>query len=156
MINSIDNLKKIVNLSNGKLKSLYKNFGVYKTSNRNKNLSTCITLPESNYFNNLMKTLECPICLDIINHASIISPCNHIFCRDCICIWDTLNSKCPVCKTAINEKSCCKILDQIIENVKSIDCSINKETHSETVPNEIFSSQNNIHQIWVLEGIIKS
>jgi len=43
---------------------------------------------------------QCSICYDYINNYHI-TPCNHIFCKNCIQIWLTKNNSCPYCRQEI-------------------------------------------------------
>ena len=61
-------------------------------------------------FNNLesktiknVKIEECSICLD--KQSSIITECNHQFCKDCIDIWSNTNKKtdCPYCRAKLSK-----------------------------------------------------
>ena len=50
----------------------------------------------------LRKTWECPICIDMIEPKNLdITPCGHYFCKDCLAGLKQNNPndcKCPVCR----------------------------------------------------------
>jgi len=66
-------------------------------------LSLGITLP-----NTLTKelihegeTLQCPICMDIIQNECLLTKCGHKYCEKCIIQWLEKNSSCPYCRAPI-------------------------------------------------------
>jgi SNF2 family DNA or RNA helicase len=46
---------------------------------------------------------NCSICLNEINNPSI-TPCGHIFCKDCIRMCLNFKKKCPMCKQSLKDK----------------------------------------------------
>lgn len=47
-----------------------------------------------------IKLEECSICIDyILESDKKITSCNHIFHKECLDKWLTLNRKCPYCRT---------------------------------------------------------
>lgn len=40
---------------------------------------------------------SCPICLNPIEYAAVITVCFHAYCADCIRKWSNLKRKCPLC-----------------------------------------------------------
>ena len=70
---------------------------------------------------------DCPVCIgeyttDVgIDKINICKPCNHPFCRDCLCTWAKTHNTCPTCKGEIQsilvEKNIEKTFDEYcIEN----------------------------------------
>lgn len=71
------------------------------------------TNPRRNNLSELHKTIKefsndggsCPVCLeafDTISSASLLNPCWHIFCDDCVTrLMKTSGHKCPMCRTKI-------------------------------------------------------
>lgn len=45
---------------------------------------------------------ECPICQNPITDRTVIDPCLHEFCRNCIQTWSTSHRTCPVCRQEFN------------------------------------------------------
>ena len=43
---------------------------------------------------------ECPICFENFEDASK-TPCNHIFCKECIMDWLSHTASCPMCRTTM-------------------------------------------------------
>ncbi|KAK0054996.1 E3 ubiquitin-protein ligase RNFT1 [Biomphalaria pfeifferi] len=52
----------------------------------------------------LDKGNQCPICQDTIND-SIMLPCKHIFCEQCVSIWFDREKTCPMCRAEITTES---------------------------------------------------
>jgi hypothetical protein len=54
---------------------------------------------------NIQKTLECPICLELLTEPCK-TPCLHQFCKECIYTFLSSNKKpmCPLCKEPINKR----------------------------------------------------
>ena len=50
--------------------------------------------------------LECPICQEVFQQATRLSPCGHVYCGPCIQEWLTKSKSCPTCRTPVtrNEK----------------------------------------------------
>ena len=47
-------------------------------------------------------TDTCSICLDNLEKGSIYgTPCGHIFHADCLQVWKSKNSTCPICRECI-------------------------------------------------------
>ena len=50
---------------------------------------------------------DCPVCIGeyttevSIDKINICKPCNHPFCRDCLCTWAKTHNTCPTCKGEI-------------------------------------------------------
>jgi uncharacterized protein YegL len=70
---------------------------------------------------------DCPVCIgeyttDVgIDKINICKPCNHPFCRDCLCTWAKTHNTCPTCKGEIQsilvEKNIEKSFDEYcVEN----------------------------------------
>ncbi|NXM20411.1 BRCA1 protein, partial [Ploceus nigricollis] len=61
-----------------------------------------------NVLSAMQKTLECPICLDVVQEP-VSTKCDHIFCR--FCMFKLINKKkkgvveCPLCKTEVTKRS---------------------------------------------------
>lgn len=53
----------------------------------------------------------CAVCLDIIDKQSV-TPCGHVFCRECIMSCIQYNKKCPLCKKNITESSIVTIVTE--------------------------------------------
>ncbi len=50
----------------------------------------------------LAQGLECSICLDIVSQA-VITPCEHLFCRECIVVsLGSDTGACPTCCASVN------------------------------------------------------
>ncbi|KAL5997772.1 hypothetical protein ACLOJK_008702 [Asimina triloba] len=49
---------------------------------------------------------ECTICLEefIANQRVLITPCNHMFHKECITPWVKSHGKCPVCRFVLGER----------------------------------------------------
>jgi len=48
---------------------------------------------------------QCMICTNLINKATEIKTCGHIFCENCIYRWNETNDTCPLCKTEFDSES---------------------------------------------------
>uniref|UniRef100_A0A6B2LG93 RING-type domain-containing protein n=1 Tax=Arcella intermedia TaxID=1963864 RepID=A0A6B2LG93_9EUKA len=46
---------------------------------------------------------DCPICLNLIHHLTIIPACHHRFCYECITSWAKSKLNCPLCKAAFEQ-----------------------------------------------------
>lgn len=55
-------------------------------------------------------SVKCPICLDEMRDRAVVIPCCHDFDFRCINEWTSVNSNCPVCRTA---------MESIHHNIKS-------------------------------------
>ncbi|NXD98661.1 BRCA1 protein, partial [Chaetorhynchus papuensis] len=61
-----------------------------------------------NVLSAMQKTLECPICLDVVQEP-VSTKCDHIFCR--FCMFKLISKKkkgvaeCPLCKTEVTKRS---------------------------------------------------
>lgn len=54
----------------------------------------------ASYIYELINSIECAICYyNIINYQK--TPCNHIFCKNCIQICLASNNSCPYCRMEI-------------------------------------------------------
>ena len=66
-----------------------------------------MNMPNDRLLTNLLQNLECPICLDVMDHAKELQ-CGHVFCK--CCLDDLVQFKengglrftCPVCKSKTN------------------------------------------------------
>jgi ankyrin repeat protein len=47
------------------------------------------------------ETLQCPICMDIIQNECLVTKCGHKYCGKCIHQWLEKNSSCPFCRASI-------------------------------------------------------
>jgi len=55
-------------------------------------------IPEKNQKNSYFHYNDkCCICLDFPNVHKVITPCNHMFCNNCLYDWMKINNHCPVC-----------------------------------------------------------
>ena len=45
--------------------------------------------------------LECPICQEVFQQATRLSPCGHVYCGPCIQEWLTKSKSCPTCRTPV-------------------------------------------------------
>ena len=81
----------------------------------------------------------CPICYDDINNCSIPKCCKSSFCFECLSLWLSQNSNCPLCRTFINvndlivitqekQKSKDELLDKIVHVKDIIENKINKDS----------------------------
>ena len=59
--------------------------------------------------------LECPICLLKLKDPVLITGCLHMYCKQCIDMWKTLSSDCPMCRAAIGEVKRSAVISEIIE-----------------------------------------
>ena len=74
-------------------------------------------------FENITKIVECSICLETVNNPHVVDPCNHVFCGDCIALWEatTVNqAECPTCRVQMNSHSKSRILCELAAEVKVI------------------------------------
>ena len=56
---------------------------------------------------NSSETVQCIICLDDCVDPSILIPCGHTYCSQCVALWLQENIVCPTCRT--NVERCQKI-----------------------------------------------
>ena len=86
-----NNIPLNCNLKNIKISSLINK--IY-----NNNISFYIKIINNNQFNNC--STNCPICYNtLIPLETIRFGCNHIFCKDCIINYFSLNNRnCPLCR----------------------------------------------------------
>ena len=61
-----------------------------------------IDINEQNLCNNIKKIIACPICLEDCPSDPYITSCGHVFCKNCIVTWRTVNNSCPSCKSTIS------------------------------------------------------
>ena len=47
------------------------------------------------------ETLQCSICMDIIQSECMVTKCGHKYCEKCIIQWLENNSSCPYCRAPI-------------------------------------------------------
>ncbi|CAF1314119.1 unnamed protein product [Rotaria magnacalcarata] len=53
----------------------------------------------------IVKSLSCPICLDLFNRTMVTTICLHRFCADCIHRWLKSDNKvCPTCRKTLKSK----------------------------------------------------
>ncbi|CAF1414004.1 unnamed protein product [Rotaria sp. Silwood1] len=53
----------------------------------------------------ILKSLSCPICLDLFNKTMVTTTCLHRFCADCIHRWlKSENKVCPTCRKILKSK----------------------------------------------------
>ncbi|CAF0841559.1 unnamed protein product [Adineta steineri] len=53
----------------------------------------------------VLKSLACPICLDLLNRTMVTTTCLHRFCADCIHRWlKSENKVCPTCRKVLKSK----------------------------------------------------
>ena len=68
---------------------------------------------------------QCPICLNKLSSstATILNPCYHVFCFDCILTWSKLKLFCPLCKspltTCLNFNSLTRTWSSKVSRVES-------------------------------------
>ena len=75
-----------------KLLTLYK-----KSSNAYRRSGLCDCIKK------IIKTVECPICLDILTQEIRMLKCGHSFHTKCIFSWLTVNRTCPTCREPATE-----------------------------------------------------
>ena len=51
--------------------------------------------------NNSIPVGSCPICMCLVEDATTATPCNHIFCHECITRWIHVRPNCPLCRQII-------------------------------------------------------
>jgi hypothetical protein len=68
----------------------------------------------------LENSKTCNICIDDIEHKTILKCCKTSFCFRCINTWLQMNNRCPICKTKLNYTS-----DQIL--IPEINMNIGKQ-----------------------------
>ena len=74
-------------------------------------------------FENITKIVECSICLETVNNPHLVDPCNHVFCGDCIALWEASRinqAECPTCRIQMNSHSKSRILCELAAEVKVI------------------------------------
>ena len=72
-------------------------------------------------FENITKIVECSICLEIVDDPHIIDPCSHVFCGDCIALWEASRrsqAECPTCRTRITTHSKSRVLCELAAEVQ--------------------------------------
>ena len=72
-------------------------------------------------FENITKIVECSICLDTVENPHLTEPCNHVFCGDCIALWEVSRrgqAECPTCRTQINGHHKSRVLCDLSDEVK--------------------------------------
>jgi hypothetical protein len=45
---------------------------------------------DSDTLNGLKCILDCPVCLDMTSNPHVVQPCEHVFCGDCIALWEVI------------------------------------------------------------------
>ncbi|XP_064456125.1 uncharacterized protein LOC135367011 [Ornithodoros turicata] len=85
----------------------------------------------------LVKTLECPICLDILDDP-LATKCHHRFCR--LCIEKALVGKykipCPLCNAIVTKRSLNKSenIAEIVQKVRKLSDAIREDTGLDVTP----------------------
>lgn len=85
----------------------------------------------------LVKTVECPICLEVLNDP-LATSCHHRFCR--VCIEKALTGKykipCPLCNAVVTKRSLNKSENfaEIVEKVKKLSDAIRQDTGLDVTP----------------------
>lgn len=46
--------------------------------------------------------ITCPICLEYYSNKTLLNPCYHAFCYECIKFWSKVSQNCPLCKQTFN------------------------------------------------------
>eukprot|EP01080_Neovahlkampfia_damariscottae_P006895 gene6895-11057_t len=46
-----------------------------------------------------MESVCCAICLDSVKNEASLSPCQHLFCYECIHFWSNRSNVCPCCRS---------------------------------------------------------
>ena len=79
-------------------------------------------MAEGGALEDLVTILHCPVCLEMTIDPHIVAPCEHVFCGDCIALWQGMQlggtASCPVCKCDIDGHSQSRLLAQVCEKVK--------------------------------------
>jgi hypothetical protein len=79
---------------------------------------------ENGALEDIIKALNCPICLEMATNPHIVKPCDHVFCGDCIALWQGLNHQsCPVCKCKIQGHSPSRVLREVVLKVMLLEAS---------------------------------
>lgn len=69
----------------------------------------------------------CSICLESIKQRTVIDPCMHEFCQECITEWTKLKNTCPACR-AVGKKLLCNIVGQCHGEEIAIDTTAHGES----------------------------
>lgn len=79
----------------------------------------------------LVKNLECPICLDLLRDP-LSTSCHHRFCRLCLekALQDKYKIPCPLCKAVVTKRSLTQsdLIVKLVEKVKELAGAIKSDT----------------------------
>ncbi|XP_071848871.1 E3 ubiquitin-protein ligase CHFR-like [Apostichopus japonicus] len=63
----------------------------------------------------IMETLICSICQDILHDCISLQPCMHTFCAACYSQWMNTSSRCPTCRKCVKRISKNHIVNNLVE-----------------------------------------
>ncbi|XP_049270174.1 breast cancer type 1 susceptibility protein homolog [Rhipicephalus sanguineus] len=85
----------------------------------------------------LVKSLECPICLEILRDP-LSTSCHHRFCRLCLekALQDNYKIPCPLCKAVVTKRSLTQsdLIVKLVDKVKQLVQAVKNDTGVEVTP----------------------
>lgn len=85
----------------------------------------------------LVKSLECPICLEILRDP-LSTSCHHRFCRLCLekALQDNYKIPCPLCKTVVTKRSLTQsdLIVKLVDKVKHLVHAVKNDIGVEVTP----------------------
>ncbi|KAL1428035.1 hypothetical protein MTO96_000372 [Rhipicephalus appendiculatus] len=85
----------------------------------------------------LVKSLECPICLEILRDP-LSTSCHHRFCRLCLekALQDNYKIPCPLCKAVVTKRSLTQsdLIVKLVDKVKQLVQAVKIDTGVEVTP----------------------
>ncbi|XP_065285954.1 uncharacterized protein [Dermacentor albipictus] len=109
----------------------------------------------------LVKSLECPICLEILRDP-LSTSCHHRFCRLCLekALQDKYKIPCPLCKTVVTKRSLTQsdLIVKLVDKVKQLVCAVKNDAGVEvTSPKgQLESADTSLEQPSVLSSVQKA
>ena len=51
----------------------------------------------------IIETLRCSVCFDLLVQPTRVDGCAHVFCYSCISTWNMRSNSCPMCRAVISD-----------------------------------------------------
>lgn len=71
---------------------------------------------------------SCTICLDALEHATLVPCCNNIFCAKCIVQWLHAHKTCPLCRAVVEPSKLCTLKENSTSTTTATTTSINSSS----------------------------